>query len=200
MRIDRLIKYRLVTMAICIAAMVLGSGSVWAHCDKENGPVAEAAREALRTGEFSLIQIWVGEPQEEELRARFDDCVAVREQGGRARELADRYFVETAIRLHRTAEDMPFTGVKAAGPVAPDIAAAERALESGQMADVTEVLTEALNHEMRVWFEKAREARQDREQSVEAGREWVDAYVKYVVFVHGLYGVIQSGPEHGVAD
>lgn len=134
MRIDRLVKHRTVTIAICIAAMALGSGTVWAHCDRENGPVAESAREALKTGEFSLIQIWVGEPQKEELRARFDDCVAVREQGGRARDSADRYFVETAIRLHRAAEGMPFTGVKPAGPLAPDIAAAERALESGQMS------------------------------------------------------------------
>jgi len=37
-------------------------------------------------------------------------------------------------------------------------------------------------------------------ENVEAGREWVDAYVKYVIYVNGLYKTIQAGPAHGVGE
>lgn len=49
-------------------------------------------------------------------------------------------------------------------------------------------------------FEKARTAGQDKDKSLKAGRKWADAYVKYVIYVHGLYKTIQAGPAHGVGE
>ncbi len=112
--------------------------------------------------------------------------------------MADRYFIETAIRLHRAAEDMPFTGVQPAGEPAPDIVAAEQALEEGDLAIVTDYLDQQIADEVGEWFANARDASANKDASVEAGRDWVDAYVKYVVFVHKLAGAIEAGPPHGV--
>jgi hypothetical protein len=50
------------------------------------------------------------------------------------------------------------------------------------------------------WFKKAYEARKAKHQSVEKGRQWVDVYVKYITFIHGLYKTIEKGPKHGVGD
>jgi len=188
-----------------VAALVLGlvltlSGVARAHCDAENGPVAVAAKEALRRGEFDTVRIWVGEKQEAELRNRFEECREVRKSGGKAQELADRYFLETAVRLHREAEGMPYTGLKPAQPLPPDIAAAEKALEKGDASVVTGLLTEEARRQTQKWFDKALEAKKHRSESVEAGREWVDAYVKYVIYVHGVHQKIQAGPAHGVGE
>lgn len=49
-------------------------------------------------------------------------------------------------------------------------------------------------------FERASKTRQNRDKSLEAGRKWADAYVKYVIYVHGLYKTIQAGPAHGVGE
>lgn len=176
------------------------SGVTYAHCDTMSGPVAVAARESLQTEDFKPVQIWVGKEQEKELRDNFEQCLTVYKQGGRARELAEKYFIETAIRLHRAAEEMPFTGVKPAQPLPSDIAAAEKALEKEDAKIITDLLTEELATETQKWFKKAIQAKKHKDENVKAGREWVDAYVKYVIYVHGLHQKIKAGPKHGVGE
>lgn len=174
--------------------------AVYAHCDTMSGPVAVAAGKALESSDIKLAQIWVGRNQEKELQERFRECMSVRKMGGRAKELADKYFVETVIRLHRQAEGMPFTGVKPAQPLPPDVAAAEKALEAGEIKIVTDLLNEKIQSGVRKWFDQAMQAKKHKDKSIETGREWVDAYVKYVVYVHGLALQINAGPQHGVED
>ncbi len=180
--------------------MVFGSLPAYAHCDRENGPVAMDAKEALKTGDLNKIVIWVGEEQEEELKAKFKQTLAVYNKGGDARKLATDYFMETAVRLHREAEGMPFTGLKPASPNPTDIAKAEKALETGDIGPLQLLLKEELEKETSKWFQKALEAKKNKDKSVEAGRQWVDSYVKYIVFTHKLYQKIQAGPPHGVGE
>ncbi len=176
------------------------AGISYGHCDTMSGPVAVAARESLQTGDFEPVQIWVSKEQEEELREKFQQCLSVYQQGGEAKELAKNYLIETAIRLHRAAEGITFAGVKPAQPLPSDIAAAEKALEKENIKIITDLLTEELITESQKWFEKAVQAKQHKDESVEASREWVDAYVKYVIYIHGLHQKIKAGPKHGVGE
>ncbi len=106
----------------------------------------------------------------------------------------------TAIRLHREAEGMPFEGVKPSTTALPrDITIADEALVKGQVDEVLTLLKGALEEKVRGLFDSAWSKQVDRYQSIEAGRRWVDAYVRYLVFVHGLHGAIEAGPGHGVA-
>lgn len=183
-----------------LMAMGLFTTKSYAHCDRENGPVAVAAREALKTGDFSKIVIWVGEEQEEELKKKFRQSLAVYQKGGESKELAEDFFMENSVRLHRAAEGMPFTGLKPAQPNPPDIAAAEKALKTGNFDPVVNLFSEKMEEKTSEWFQKAMEARKDKNQSVESGREWVDQYVKYIVYLHKLYQTIEKGPPHGVGE
>lgn len=178
--------------------LVASAGTTWAHCDTANGPVAGAARKALETNEYDLIAIWVGKDQAKELREKFDQCLAVYQKGGEGKELAEQYFIETAVRLHREAGGMPYTGLKPAKPLPQDIATAEKALETGNLRALTNLLSSELEQKVENWFRKAIEAKKHKDENVEKGQEWVDAYVKYIIYIHGLYKTIQSGPEHGV--
>ena len=72
--------------------------------------------------------------REQEIRDAFVEVLAVRSLGIEAKQLADRYFFETVVRVHRAGEGEPFTGLKAAGSVDPAIAIADRALESDSAA------------------------------------------------------------------
>jgi len=156
-------------------------GAVWPHCDTESGPVAVAARKALETGE------------------NFNESLVVYKMGGKAGALAKRYFMETAVRLHREAEGMSYSGLKPAQPLPIDVAKAEKALETGNLKPVTNLLSMELQKETQKWFQKAVDAKKKyRNERVDDGREWVDAYVKYVIYVHGLYLKIQAGPKHGI--
>jgi hypothetical protein len=189
-----------VSLVVVIIGISVLVGAAYAHCDTMSGPVAVAAKKALESGNINLARIWVGESQDKELEERFNECLSVRKLGGRAKELADKYFIETVIRLHRQAEGMPFTGVKPAQPLPPDVAAAEKALQTGNIEIVTDLLNEEIKVGVQKWFEQAMQARKHKDESIEAGREWVDAYVKYVVYVHGLHLQIKAGPQHGVED
>lgn len=183
-----------------LATLAVITRTVQAHCDTESGPVAVAAPEALQTGQFEPIAIWVGPEQGPELRRKFRQALAAYKMGGAAKELAQDYFVSESIRLHRAAEGMSFTGVKPAQPLPSDIAAAEKALETGDVSLITEPLKAEVEKNVTRWFEQARRAREHKDESVEAGREYVDAYVKSVIYVHGLHGTIQAGPAHGVGE
>jgi hypothetical protein len=62
----------------------------------------------------------------------FDQAQAVRKLSAEAREVADRYFFETLVRIHRAGEGAPFTGLKPAGrDLGPAIPAADNALRDG---------------------------------------------------------------------
>ncbi len=106
--------------------------------------------------------------------------------------------METAVRLHREAEGMPFTGLKPASPNPPDIEAAENALERGDLDPVITLLSNKMDEETSIWFQEAIEAKKNKEQGIASGREWVDNYVKYITYIHKLYQVIEAGPPHGV--
>ena len=154
----------------------------------------------MQAQEPARVLIWVGHEQEELLLEAYELAIEARKQGGPAAELAEKYLVETAIRLHREAEGMPFEGVKPSTTALPrDITIADEALVKGQVDDVLALLKGALEEKVRGLFDSAWSQQADRHQSIEAGRRWVDAYVRYLVFVHGLHGAIEAGPEHGVA-
>ena len=95
------------------------------HCDSLDGPVATAARDALMSGDVDLVLPFVPADAEAEVRAAFDLAAKARAMGGEAAEVADRWFFETAVRVHRAGEGAPYTGLKPAGlDVGPVIPAA----------------------------------------------------------------------------
>lgn len=109
------------TLIKALTALVIASGLAFgmtdarAHCDAEDGPVAKAVQKALETGNVNLVLPYAPAAAEAELQATFAEARKVRALGPDARKLADRLFLETAIRLHRAGEGAAFTGVKPTG-------------------------------------------------------------------------------------
>ena len=194
------IKIKLTALAIVsvFATGLLIPKTADAHCDRVNGPVAKAARKALKNNNFKTVQIWVGKKQEDELRSAFKRCRKVYQKQGASRKLARRYFMETTVRLHRAAEGMPYTGLKPAHPLPKDLKVAENALTTENADEVTRLLKNEIEQNVNKWHRKAVQAKANKDESVKSGRKWVDAYVKYVIYVHKLYQKIQAGPPHGV--
>ena len=87
---------------------------------------AMAARAALDRGDVSLALVWVQPKDEAEIRDVFARTLAVRKLSPEAKELADRHFFETLVRVHRAGEGASYTGLKPAGrDLGPAIPAAE---------------------------------------------------------------------------
>lgn len=159
-----------------------------AHCDSANGPVAGPAQAALESGDVRLVLPFVKPAQEAELSAAFEQAREVRAAGGKARELADRYFAETAVRLHRQGEHASYTGLQEEGALAPALAAAERALESGSLAEVFQQLDREVRHGVEDRYHAVLAARQAeaRAKTVEGARARVDAEFTFEKFVLGI--------------
>lgn len=88
------------------------SKNAFAHCDTLDGPVVQAARIALEKGDVRALVKWVQADDEKEIRVAFQKTLAVRAKGAEAKELADMYFFETLVRIHRAGEGAPYTGLK----------------------------------------------------------------------------------------
>jgi hypothetical protein len=169
---------------------------VAAHCDSIDGPVVRDARAALEKRDPTAVLKWVGREQEEEVRTAFARTLAVRGLGSDARQLADQYFFETLVRVHRAGEGEPFTGRKPTASSDPGIATADMALVSGAGAPLAEELADKIASGIRRRFDLALARKKHADGSIEAGREYVSAYVDYIHFVENVHRLASVGATH----
>lgn len=167
-----------------------------AHCDTMDGPVIGAAKEALTSGNINLILIWVQPKDETEIRHAFERTVAIRKLSPEAKELADMYFFETLVRVHRAGEGAPYTGLQPAGiGVEPAVALADKAIQSDKADTLVKELNDAVSQGIQNRFKTLNEKKKHAKESVAAGREFVSAYVEFVHYVEKLHGDAAGGAD-----
>jgi hypothetical protein len=168
---------------------------VRAHCDTMKGPVVQDARAALAKGDPAPVLKWVPKEHETEVRVAFARTLDVRKLSSAAAELADRWFFETVVRLHRAGEGEPFTGLKDEEPE-PIIAAADAAIQSGDAAGLARDLGARMQTGLTERLERVRAAKAHAEHTPEAGRAYVSAYVEFVHFAEKLAEATMIGETH----
>ena len=187
--------------AAAIVILVLTAGGALAHCDTLDGPVVSLAKEALEKGDVKIILPWVAAEKEKEIREAFELAAAVRGKGPKEKELADRYFFETLVRVHREGEGAPFTGLKPAGlDLGPAIPAADKALETGDPGPLLKLINEKVHAGIHKYYTEARAKKAHAGHNVEAGRAYVQAYVPYLHFVERLYNDATTPIAHGTGE
>jgi hypothetical protein len=163
-----------------------------------DGPVVTAARQALDKENVNLILPYVKESASTDVRSAFEKAVRARKADPAAREVADLYFFETAVRLHRAGEGAPYTGLKPAGlDVGPVIPVAERAIEADSPDALIRVLTDTLRHEVQHRFKHMQHLRDHSPDDVAKAREYVEAMLGLEVYSHQLYQAMKASPHEG---
>jgi hypothetical protein len=178
-----------------VVGAVLAFGGVegaQAHCDTLDGPVVAAARKALDTNNVNLVLVWVQKNDEADIKGQFQKTVAVRKAGGQAKELADMYFYETLVRIHRAGEGAGYTGLKPAGKIEPPIAAADKSLETGQLQNVAALISKRTEQGLHRNFEAMMSKKKYDPNDVAAGRAFASAYVEYTHYVERLYNAAET--------
>jgi hypothetical protein len=200
MRTPKLSLSALLVAVVALVAVTPRMAS--AHCDTMSGPVVSAARQALDTGNINLVLIWVQPADEAAIRAEFEKARAARQVGGQAKDDTDLRFFEALVRIHRAGEGAPYTGIKPAGTdIGVVVPAADRAIESGSVAELQKIVGDAVQVGVQRHFQEALEHRRYDPNDVAAGRAFVKAYVEYTHFVEGVYETAATAGhhEHGAA-
>lgn len=180
------------------ALVVFTPAFIQAHCDTWDGPVVTAAQKALALNDVRLVLPWVRSQDEAPVRAAFARALEVRRLGGEAQKLADQFFFETLVRLHRAGEGATYTGLKpAGGDPGPAISAAEKALETGDLKPLWNDLREGAHGSLHARFEAVQKAKAYAAGDVEAGRRYVAAFVAFMHHVEALHAASRGAAADG---
>lgn len=187
-----------ITLITAILVQVFFPSKVSAHCDTMDGPTAADGMKALETGNINYALKWIMPGHEHELRDIFEKTVKVRGLSKDAKELADRYFLETLVRLHRAGEGAPFEGLKPHGtPIDEKIAAADKSIEIGNLSPLRGLVTDEEMAELTELFDKVMSVKDFDVDDVKAGREYIEAYVRFFKFAEGEAHHDMHGAAHG---
>jgi hypothetical protein len=184
----RLTARTLTVLSVLFGTLIFAPELARAHCDTMDGPVVKAAQSALAKGNVNLILIWVQKEDEAQVKQRFRQTLAVRRLSREARELAESYFFETVVRLHRAGEGEPYTGLQPAGTdLGPVIPLADKAIRDGSAGALLKLFAAPARTEILTRFNDVMAKKSFGENDVEAGREFVKAYVAFLHHVEHLH-------------
>lgn len=168
------------------------------HCDSLDGPVVVAARDALDREDVERVLPFVPAEGEDKIRRAFDLATRARFQGSEAREVADLFFFETVVRVHRAGEGAAFTGLKPAGlDQGPVIPLAERAIETGSSEALTAMLSEMLHEEVKHRLDHVLELRARADRGLAEAREYTSAMLGLQVWSHRLFKAMKASAHEG---
>lgn len=167
------------------------------HCDSLDGPVVAAARQSLDAEDVNLVLPYVPAEGEEEVREAFARVVPLRSKGRDVAAVAERWFYETVVRVHRAGEHAAYTGLKPAGlDVGPVIPLAEKAVATGDVEDVYRLLAADLHAELTHRLQRVTGLATRRDGSVHASRAYVQAMLGLQVYSNHVYQALHTDP-HG---
>lgn len=181
---------------LVISLLLMVPPLVWGHCDTLEGPVVVDAKVALAKGDIAPVLKWVPAAGEHEVREAFAKTLVVRGKGQEAQELADTYFFETLVRVHRASEGAPYTGLKAGGAEEETIVAADQALATGKVDNLVKLVLDAVEKGIRQRFEETAERKKHAEHDVEHGRKYVASYVEFIHYGERIYQAAAHPPSH----
>lgn len=167
-----------------------------AHCDSFDGPALIDAEKALATNNVNLILKWIDADMEGEVVPLFHKTYSLMNGDKEIYEIVKKHFFETFIRLHREMEGAPFTGLKPAGTTAHITVMSDKALDTGNFASLLKALNNHINSQLQEKFNKTEALYKVRDNSVEEGRAYVEAYVDYTHSVEAVHDILSGGGGH----
>ncbi len=167
-----------------------------AHCDSYDGPVIKDALQALENNKVAPVLKWIAPEQEKEVIELFNKTYRLKSGDKEIYTIVEKHFLETLVRLHRETEGAPFTGLKPAGSMTPLVEMADRSIEINSMEEVSKTVITHLEHVLKERYAEVMKLNKTKDNSVEAGRAYVHAYVMYTHTLEALEHVLHGHFEH----
>ena len=169
-----------------LSLLILSTNVAFAHCDTMDGPLIADAIKAMAQNNVNYALKWISAANESEIRDVFSLVMKVKGLSPEAEELSEKYFFDTLVRIHRAGEGVPFTGVKPSGtPIDEKVLAADKSIETGDLTPLKGMISKDDMPELTERFEKVMSLKNFDVNNVEAGREYIEAYVQFFKFAEG---------------
>jgi hypothetical protein len=182
---------------IIFSVLLFSSILTFAHCDTMEGPLITDAKKAISMNNVNIVLKWVPAASEAEIKNAFSQIMKVRVLNDDAKDIADKYFFDTLVRIHRTGEGVAFTGVKPLGaPIDEKVKAADKSIEVGNLTPLKGLVAKDDMPELKERFEKVMLLKNFDVNNVEAGREYIEAYVQFFKFAEGEETHVSEGCGH----
>jgi hypothetical protein len=175
-----------------ISTFLIAANNAYAHCDTLDGPVVKDAKIALENKDVTPVLKWVKNDNEKEMKEVFDKTLAEIKQNPKEKEAAEMKFFSDLVRIHRAGEGASFEGLKPAGEVEPIVKSADKAIEMGTLSDLNKRITGGIEKR----FNRVMATIKHKDESAEAGREYVEAYVDFMHYVEKLYNIASKPTGH----
>jgi hypothetical protein len=175
--------------------LIFSSAISFGHCDQMNGPLVMDAKKAIEQDNVNIVLKWVPAANETEIKDAFNQMMKVRDLSPEAKALSEKYFFETIVRIHRAGEGVAFRGVKPEGTLIDErVLAADKSIESGNLHPLERLVQKKDLPELTKRFNKVMSLKNFDVNNVEAGREYIEAYVLFFKFAEGE---IEAHAAHG---
>jgi hypothetical protein len=182
---------------IIFSVLLFSSILTFAHCDTMEGPLITDAKKAISMNNVNIVLKWVPAASEAEIKNAFSQIMKVRVLNDDAKDIADKYFFDTLVRIHRTGEGVAFRGVKPVGtPIDEKVKAADKSIEVGNLTPLKGLVAKDDMPELKERFEKVMLLKNFDVNNVEAGREYIEAYVQFFKFAEGEETHVSEGCGH----
>ncbi len=179
------VRIKLISLMVFML-LVFSTSVTFAHCDTMDGPLIADAKKAISRNNVNYALKWIQPANEAEILDAFHLIMKVRGLSAEAKEVAEKYFFDTLVRIHRAGEGVPFTGVKPSGtPIDEKVMAADKSIEIGNLSPLNGKVPEKEMPELTERFKKVMLLKNFDINNVAAGREYIEAYVQFFKFAEG---------------
>ena len=181
-----IMKKSMLGIVAAVGIMVMSPLTASAHCDTMDGPTVADGFKAMETNNVNYVLKWVQPKYEKEITEKFNLSMKVKDLSPNAKVLAEQYFFSELVRVHRAGENAPFDGLKPYGtPIDEKVKAADKSIEVGNLSPLEGLLEKEKMPELKERFERVMSLKNFDVNNVEAGREYIEAYVMFFKFAEG---------------
>lgn len=181
-----IMKKSMLGIVAAVGIMVMSPLTASAHCDTMEGPTVADGFKAMDTNNINYVLKWVQPKYEKEITEKFNLSMKVKDLSPNAKVLAEQYFFSELVRVHRAGENAPFDGLKPYGtPIDEKVKAADKSIEVGNLSPLEGLIEKEKMPELKERFERVMSLKNFDVNNVEAGREYIEAYVMFFKFAEG---------------
>lgn len=172
------------------------TSSVFSYYETMDSPIIKDAQAALNNKNVTPILKWVPVKKEIAVKEAFEKALKDR---SKLKDKTDMAFFEFLVRTHQESEGIAYTGIQTAGTRPdPSVVLADESIAL-KKTGATELAGKIRDRMVKALYDRyfrVMNTKDHMNDSVEAGRAYVNAYRDYVTFIEEVLKPIMHAPKH----